>query len=261
MDASPSEAVLEDTPTRALTFLRGITKYPQIQDLLALSGYTPDEHLKGWNLTLAVIGAPTAAKSRAPVTTPAMQAMMTIDAWDEKAFALIDAALEGSFPEQHAFVFAGGLGASVGVASVVGVQTMLERLSSLETGKDRPKASQSEDQAALARLAERGISKAERDRLAGLLQQAKSLEPATTPADDSAQQAALHALYLWHREWSKVARVEITKRVYLIALGLAKRKSAKKPAPAPAPVPAPVPASAPAPAATKPGATTGKPAT
>ncbi len=224
----PGETVLEESPTRALAFLRGIARYPQIQSLLEPNGYTPEHHSKGWNLTLAAIGAPSATAVSAPVMTPAHQAMMTLDAWDEPGFARIDAALETSFPVQHAFLFADGLAASVGAAAVAGVQTMLARLDTLTSGKDRPKASHKKDEAAVALLAERGIDKAERARLSGLVKQATSLGPAAAPVDDTKRQAALLAVYLWHREWSKTARAVITKRAYLISLGLAKRKSSKK---------------------------------
>ncbi len=235
MAERPSETVLEETPNRSLTFLRGIARYPQIQSLLVPYGYTPEQHDEGWRLLLAASGAPSTTVVSAPVTTPAHQAMTALDAWDERGFALIDAALEGFFPEQHAFVFAGGLAASVGAAAVIGVQTLLERLEALETGKDRPKASRKKDEAALARLSERGIAKGERDRLAGLVKQARSLEPTAAPVIDTKRQEALHALYLWYREWSKTARAVISKRAYLISLGLAKRKSPKKAASASAP--------------------------
>jgi hypothetical protein len=122
----PSETVLEETPGRALTFLRGVTKYPQIQALLVPSGYLPEQHGEGWTLLLAASGAPS-------------------------------------------------------TTAVVGVETLLTRLDALETGKDRPPASHAEDKATLVRLAERGIPRAERDRLLGLVQQAKSLAPATAP--------------------------------------------------------------------------------
>ena len=214
----PSDTILEESPTRALAFLRGIAKYPQIQALLAPNGYTPEQHSEGWTLTLAAIGAPSTTATSAPLTTPAHQAMVTLDAWDESGFARIDAALETSFPDQHGFVFAGGLGASVGPAAVVGVQTLLTRLEALASGSDRPAASHKKDKAAIARLAERGIDKAERERLSALVKEAMSLAPTAAPVDDSKHQAALLAVYLWHREWAKTAHAVITKRPYLISL-------------------------------------------
>ncbi len=226
----PSETVLEETPARALTFLRGIARYPSIQAVLAQNGYTPDHHAEGWKLLLAAAGAPSASAPSAPVVTPAQEAIVTLDAWDEQGFARIDAALEGPFPDQHAFVFAGDLTASVGPAAVIGVQTLLARLDALESGKERPKAAHKKDQAAIALLAARGIDKKERQRLAALVKQAMSIAPAAAlPEADTTREAALHSLYLWYRDWSKTARAVIAKRAYLISLGLAKRKSAKKP--------------------------------
>src|SRR5438552_4033529 len=111
-----SETVLEETPARALSFLRGVAKFPIIHAVLAANGYTPEANSKGWSLLLSASGAPSAAPppKNSSAATPADEAMMALDKWDEGGFARIDAALEGSFPEQHAFVFAGGLTASVG---------------------------------------------------------------------------------------------------------------------------------------------------
>ena len=41
------------------------------------------------------------------------------------------------------------------------------------------------------------------------------------------QAAAKNALYGWYREWSETARSVITRRDYLIRMGLSKRKSGK----------------------------------
>src|SRR5262245_35556314 len=90
----PSETVLEETPGRALTSLRGIAKYPHIQAILVQNGYTPDRHAEGWKLLLAAAGAPSATPSPTPASTPAAKAIVALDAWDEKGFARIDAALE-----------------------------------------------------------------------------------------------------------------------------------------------------------------------
>ena len=40
---------------------------------------------------------------------------------------------------------------------------------------------------------------------------------------------ALGALRVWYVDWSEMARSVVKRREYLIQLGLAKRKSAKKP--------------------------------
>src|SRR5262249_23074348 len=151
-------------------------KYPHIQAILAQNGYTAERHAEGWKLLLDAAGAPVAAPPPVPARTLAQRAIVTLDAWDERGFARIDAALEGAFPEQHAFIFAGGLGPSVGPAAVLGVQALLERLDALESGKNRPKTSQKTDHEALALLAERGITKDERQRLSDLVKQATSLD-------------------------------------------------------------------------------------
>ncbi len=45
---------------------------------------------------------------------------------------------------------------------------------------------------------------------------------------DKAHSEAMMALRHWYEEWSEIARASISRRDYLILLGLAKRKSSKK---------------------------------
>ena len=52
----------------------------------------------------------------------------------------------------------------------------------------------------------------------------------TTAADRfAARKPALLLLWRWHRTWSAIASALITRRDWLIALGLAKRKKKKTP--------------------------------
>jgi hypothetical protein len=109
----------------------------------------------------------------------------------------------------------------------------------LENGKDR-KATRKIDHAALAKLAERGITPAERARMRELLEIAQgpsaevpAEEPsAVDPATDSAEQrAAKVELYEWYVEWREVAKADIKRLDHLIQLGVAQRKAPKKAAP------------------------------
>jgi hypothetical protein len=69
---------------------------------------------------------------------------------------------------------------------------------------------------------------------------------APTPPDTTADALLpdLIALYRWYRDWAETARMVITRRDYLIRLGMASRRHPKTedddPEPAPAPAPAPV---------------------
>lgn len=242
----PSETVLAQLPARALTFLSTLGRSVPIRAALAERGYTDDDHEEGWSF-LHDVSAYRSPTVTSKTTAPAVRAAQTtVDAWDEPTFRIIRATLERRFPEQEAFVM-GGLAASTGDASVVGVKTLLDRLDELENGKDR-KATRKEDHGALAILAKKGIDKAERARLRELVQTAsrkdmpeaeeelEARKKARTEGPDKsteAHAAALLKLHAWYREWSETARSVITRRDYLIRLGLAKRKGRKGEGPAP----------------------------
>lgn len=91
--------------------------------------------------------------------------------------------------------------------------------------------------AALALLARRGIGPEKRKELRELIARAKQGE-AAAPVDPvreqtQAEKARSHAdalleLRHWYKEWSEIARAVISRRDYLIQLGLARRKVRKK---------------------------------
>ncbi|MFS8068709.1 MAG: hypothetical protein ACMG6S_20305, partial [Byssovorax sp.] len=198
---------------------------------LAAAGFTPDEYQLGWQLIHASSGfKPLAPAPTAPARSPAFVAMQEIDAWDEDGIRRVRAALERLHPEQAAFVFKDGLAASVGPAAVVGVATLLSRLGELENGADR-KATRKADNAALATLTARGITKAERDRLQALVAAAQTVDAPAEPGsaiEPAEKQQALLKMYAWYKDWSNTAHSVIKKRAHLITLGLAKRRATKK---------------------------------
>jgi hypothetical protein len=137
-DTGPGDTVLDEVPTRALTFLRGIAQSPIIYALLAGGGFTSDEYQIGWKLLHAASGYKFPSETLpTPPPTPSLSAIKELDAWDEDGFRRIRSALDRLHPEQAAFVFRDGLAASVGPAAVLGVHTLLDRLDELESGKDR----------------------------------------------------------------------------------------------------------------------------
>lgn len=235
----PSQTVLDDTPGRALTFLRGIARSQAIHAELAAAGFAPDDNEEGWKLLFKEAGysATTGAPAATP-RSPAFDAMNELDAWDEDGMRRIRAALSRLHAQQEEFVFAGGLAASTGTAAVVGVATLLDRLDALESGKGREKSTHKADTAAMATLAQRGFTKAERARLRALVDTAQTVKtPAPAPATPTSVKehlAASVALYRWFADWSETARSVVKKRAYLITLGLAKRKSPNGKAKAPA---------------------------
>jgi len=158
-------------------------------------------------------------------------AQMELDQWDEGGFRILKASLSRHYPTQAAFLL-DGLGPSQGFAAVAGVSTLLDRLDALESSPER-EATRAEDHGALELLAKRGIDKAERLRLRGLVQkvtQASAVVPSPTGSAEEKERdyiASLIALRSWFEEWSEVARVVIRRRDWLILLGLARRKRAK----------------------------------
>lgn len=224
----PSSTVLAETTTKALKFLGAASTNRAIRAILAGRGYDQQVHDTGWSLLLAACGY---QHVNTPVDTPESRAaIVEIDAWDEPNFRIAAAALEYEFPAQYAFVF-DHLEPQVGVAAVVSVSTFLDRLDALAASPDRAKT-RVEDQAALDKLALRGITPEERKRLRGLLDVARgpsAAAPTAAPTGDpEALKAALLALYQWYVEWREVAHALIRRRDYLISLGLAARKPSKK---------------------------------
>ena len=222
-----SEAEL---PGRVLRLLRGIGTRAAIRAAMQARGYTEEEQLRGWKLLHAASGfiAPTAAPVKED--KDAQQAIAELDAWDEPNFRIAKATLRARFPAQLAFVFA-NLEASTGIDAALGILTFLDRLDALESSAAR-KSTKKEDHAALAALASRGIGEAERKHLRALLKTAQTAG-AVPKADPNAaaslkkHDAALEELAIFYDEWSDIARVVITRRDYLILLGLAKRKTKK----------------------------------
>lgn len=223
---------LEETPVRVLPFLRAVGTSRPIRSILRACGFTAAEQKLGWTLLHAVSGF-TDEPAAETVDVNVRDAINTLDAWDEDGFRIVRAALTRLHPAQKTFVLA-NLGPSVGVGAVVGVKTLLGRLDALEKSPER-KATRKEDHAALDTLAARGINAKERARLADLVHTAESATESEAPdeegkgAREEAYVKALGALRVWYVDWSEMARSVVKRRDYLIRLGLAKRKSAKKP--------------------------------
>lgn len=231
---TPSDTVLDEAPARALKLLGATSTNRAIRAALARRGYTQLVHDQGWQLVLKASGY----RRTAPVvfdSPEATSAIAEIDGWDEPTFRVARAALAGEFPEQCQLVFQ-DLQAQTGVAAVVSVTTFLDRLDVLESDKGR-KATHKVDKAALAKLAARGITPAERARMRELLgialgPSAEAPTDAASAADPATETAELRAakveLYTWYVEWREVAKADIKRRDHLIQLGIAQRKAPKK---------------------------------
>ena len=112
------------------------------------------------------------------------------------------------------------------------MNTFLERVTALEQGTDPDrKESREEDRKAIELLRRRNIIRAsEEEQLREYIQiatsQFPSVDTSTTPKENL--QRAAHQFMAWLEDWGTTARAEITRRDYLISLGLARRRTNKK---------------------------------
>lgn len=226
--AEVSQRALEEVPEKAFAFLRGVGTCPGAYALLMTVGFGKSELDEAWGLTHAVSNYDFGALPL-PATDPLVRnALIELDKTDEPLYQRIGATLRRHHPEQATFVF-DNLEPAKGPAALFVVSRLLARLSKLEEGRDDE--TREADKAAVALLAKRGITPQERARLGELVrlgQSAREPEVFTPSAEAVAkQQEALRALHAWYSEWSATARAVITRRDYLIRLGLAKRRSSK----------------------------------
>jgi hypothetical protein len=219
----PSRQVLDGVPTRVLTFLLGVGKYSAIRTALAGRGYSEALHELAWSHLKKLAVYP--AGNTPTLDKPVRDAVLEIDAWDEPNFAVIRAVLENHHPEVVDFLFE-NLTAKQGPEAVFGVSTLLDRLDALDTAPER-KSTRKGDHAALETLAARGYTKEERDRLRGLVKLTQTVV-VTKPISDEEREKTLGRLYAWYNEWSTIARLALTRRDHQIAVGIAKRRKAKK---------------------------------
>jgi hypothetical protein len=226
---SVSDTTLDQTPDRVLKLLRGLTRTGIAQRMAAV-GYGNADHVEGWTLLQQSSGyqpdVPLVTLQGGPADPEVAAAIKFVDDFDETGFELADAGLKRRFPKQWEFVMK-GLVAKSGIAALVDVETFLDRIDALESGKGRDASTRDADQRAVKLLATRTIDKAKRTALREALRVAKSFKVQETPApdtlDEAARERATLALRAWYEEWSKTARSVIKRRDFLISLGLANR--------------------------------------
>ena len=232
LEAEVTDRVLEETPARVSRFVLGVAALSEARARLRARGYSNIVAREAWNHLDALAGfdaKESPAEEQAPSEDDAkvLKATAAIDAWDEPGFRLMRATLKRAFADQYKYVFAGDVQATKGPMSVVGVRRVIHRLNDLESSPER-KETRKQDHAALARLAERGIDKAERTRIEALLTIVGTLGDAEAPEPSEAEAAIrrnhLVKLREWFEEWSEVAKVAIKRRDHLIRLGLAHRR-------------------------------------
>lgn len=219
-----ARVTLEATPARAVQLMQAIGSSVEIRSVMARRGYTAAEQREGFELLRACIGF--LDEGRTPrIAEEVEKAVAELDAWDETGFAIVQATLEHRYPDQARFVLE-GIAPSTGDDAVESVRHLLDRLDALASSPART-ATRREDHAALQVLARRGITEAERARLAELVEIADSAEelaPLSRSAHVDEHLGQLRALRAWYDEWASIARSATHRPEHLRKLGLAGRE-------------------------------------
>lgn len=233
MKEAVGQRTLEETPARVFEFLRGLHRNAAIRKTLAEKGFDDPALQEGWVLVLKVAGYKAPAEVEVIEDDEANVAQRDLERWLSEALRVLRATLSRHFPDQGDFVL-DGLTAADGFEAVATVATLLDRLDALESSPDRA-ATRDDDKRALELLAKRVLPSSERQRLRALVDKvirAKNLPAAPPPSVSTSKKEAQHledlkALRAWYEEWSEIARAVISRRDWLILLGLARRKRSK----------------------------------
>ena len=221
--------VIERDIKRGTRYFHGVTTVPAIANVLAGRGYTDAEHQQGLGYLAKMLGF----RSPSPVMVPtsSIYARGKLDEWDGPNIAIARAALTHRFPDQATYVV-GDLTNQAGYEAVLNVITFLERVTALRDGTDPNRAgTRDADKAAVALLGQRNVfTPTIEAELRGLVAEATATAPQSPQVEvigiDDYNQATL-AFHEWLADWRETARAVITRRDYLIRLGLAQRRSSK----------------------------------
>ena len=229
-----SRVMIERMTRRARKLIHTLSRKPKIRRIAKQAGYTEEEHQLGWALWLYLMGYQQAVASPTTTTNPDYDAAVAkLNQWDGPHFERSRAALQRLHPSQNEFIF-NNLRAGNGADSVGAVNTYVDRVVTLRDGTDPDReATRDEDRAAVETLAARNIFNAEveaylRELLATATQgEAAAVEPEPVPDDDDEYQAKAAEFDAWLTDWRRTLRNTITRRDYLIQLGLASRRKGK----------------------------------
>ncbi len=236
---NPVLRTLERTPQRAIKFLSGSRRNLEIDAMLKSVGFDAEARREGWR-RLHAIDSPV---DRGPVVIfdpRVVAALQGLDRFDDHCLPIVDVTLRYNHPEAHDTVFAGGLAAAQGDASVLVSRKLVDRVEALapapralleKRGLTAAKIQEAREWLALVEgvhLADamlHGVEEAAAAEVDGADDDADDLEAGDPgPVDRAWYQAAL-ALWQWLDEWTTIARKVIRRRDQLIQLGLARRKA------------------------------------
>ena len=217
----PSRQVLSELPLRVIVFLRTIARSDAIRAALLTGGYGPEAHQEGCRLLQAVCAYPTTLVDPA-ADERARAALSALDEYARRHFPRFRAMCERYFP---AFADRFAVLADRDPADALkATRALLDWLASAESAAQKQ---------VVEKLAERGLTLAERQRLAQLAEVASAAEaPGTTavgivgagPRQSDARDQAVLALYDWYSDWSATARAVIARKDFRHSLGIGERR-------------------------------------
>jgi hypothetical protein len=214
----PGRTTLDETPARALQFLRAMGVSLEARAALRPCGFDDDAEAEGWRLLMGACRTEARSPRVHTERETKVNAWARIDAWVGPGFRRAHAALGRLHPAQDEFVFDG----IRDVEPILALMHFLDRCDTLERGRKKG-ATRKADRAALATLAKRGITKEVRVELGSLLEAAK--RGSATPQDlDEDKTRELALLYAWLQDWAETAKAVVTSKALLIKMGFARRR-------------------------------------
>ncbi|HEY2365143.1 MAG TPA: hypothetical protein VGH87_02115 [Polyangiaceae bacterium] len=218
--ANDRSTTAEQALTRTVLFLRTVSTDPHIRTAMESTGFAEADVDEGWRLLRAACSSEIAP--RAPKrATKSQDAYDALEAFAKTMLPRAEAALGRLHPRARAFVFDGL--PSGRVATVLRVATFVDRCEAL-AGKRRS----SDDHAAHAALAKRGLTAAALAEAKANVAIAMTASPDVTHREARRDGAALERLHAWLKDWSDCARTVITRRDWLIRLGIGRRRPMKR---------------------------------
>jgi hypothetical protein len=206
---------------RVAMFLIGL-RYVAIAQRMAQFGLTLAVRRQGWGLVQAL----SSGRLNLPDKAPNPKLLRELDGWENMWFPIIEATLQANFPVAHEIVFR-NLAQSSGAAVVFVVGNLISRIDGLSRSPAEGGVGALEAAQIKALLGTRGIDETILNEGRAMLAQLEEVEVDTriegiTPEEEA---AAEDAMWRWYLEWSAIARVVITDRRQLRALGFLRNAS------------------------------------